>query len=142
MALRSSNLLVSEITNSFRGLVSARLVEAEILDWRLFRVSDQRLIKWFGKSCPLFELGLHLTVPCQLPYPHQLFTYNSPITYCYHETCISYLCSIENPLNVHLNNFQRHWKWPLLIAYLLGLKCLKGRKCNFRVNRELIQCFM
>ena len=29
-------------------IVSARLVEAENFDWRLFRVSGHRLIKWFG----------------------------------------------------------------------------------------------
>ena len=27
---------------------------------------------------------------CQLPYLHQLFTYNSLLTPCYYETCISY----------------------------------------------------
>ena len=50
-------------------LFSVRLVEAENLDWCLFRVSDQRLIKWFGKSCRIFELSLHLNwvMPTSLP---------------------------------------------------------------------------
>ena len=50
-------------------IVSVRLVKAENLDWRLFRVSDQRLIKWFRKSCRIFELGLHLkwAMPNSLP---------------------------------------------------------------------------
>ena len=30
----------------------------KILTWRLFRVSDQRLIKWFGFFCPNFEFAL------------------------------------------------------------------------------------
>ena len=47
---------------------------------------------------------------------------------------------IENPSNVHLGNFQRHWKWPPPIAYLWGLQYVKGRKCNYRDNGELIQC--
>ena len=70
---------------------------------------------------------------CQLPYLHQLFTYNSLLTPCYYKTCISYLsiCNIENPPNVHLGNFPRHWKWPPLIEYLWGLQYLKGRNCNF-----------
>ena len=39
------------------------------MDWHLFRVSDQRLIKWFGKSCRIFELSLHLNLamPNSLP---------------------------------------------------------------------------
>ena len=52
-----------------QNIVSVRLVEAENLDWRLFRVSDKKLIKWFGKSCRIFELGLHLNwaMPTSLP---------------------------------------------------------------------------
>ena len=41
-----------------------------------------------------------------------------------------------------LFRFRSHWKWPLLIAYLLGLKYLKGREYNFRDNGELILCCM
>ena len=50
-------------------VVSGRLVEAENMDCRLFRVSVQRLIKWFEKSCPIFKLGLLLTppIPSSLP---------------------------------------------------------------------------
>ena len=58
----------------------------------------------------------------------------------YHQTCISYFSSIENPPNVHLGNFRKHWKWPPLIAYLWGSQYLKGRKCNFRDSGELIHC--
>ena len=39
------------------NLVSVRLVEAEHLNRRFFRVSEQRLIKWFGKLCPIFKLA-------------------------------------------------------------------------------------
>ena len=50
-------------------VVSVKLVQAKNLDWRLFRVSDQRLIKWFGKFCCIFELRLHLNwaMPDSLP---------------------------------------------------------------------------
>ena len=41
-------------------VVSLRLVEAENFDWRLFRVSDHRLIEWFGFSCPNFDYLLWL----------------------------------------------------------------------------------
>ena len=61
-------------------LVSVRFVEAENLDWRLFRVSDHR----FRKSSPIFGLGLHLNWAMQtIPYLHKLFTYNSLLTPCY-----------------------------------------------------------
>ena len=57
------------IYNMYLSIVSVRLVEAENLDWCLFRVSDQTLIKWFGKSCRIFELGFHLNwaMPNSLP---------------------------------------------------------------------------
>ena len=45
---------------SYMHLISAWLVEAENLDWCLFRVSDQRLIKSFVKSCPKFQLDMLL----------------------------------------------------------------------------------
>ena len=50
-------------------LVSGRLVKAENLDWPLFRVSEQRLIKWFRTFCHIFNLGLHSnwTMPTSLP---------------------------------------------------------------------------
>ena len=48
-------------------LLSVRLVEGERLDWRLFRVSDQSLVKWFGKSCPLFGFHLNCAMPTSLP---------------------------------------------------------------------------
>ena len=41
-------------------LISARFVEAGYLDWRLFRISDQCHIKWFGKSCLNFGRLLRL----------------------------------------------------------------------------------
>ena len=64
-----SFLLVMVSGYIYMLFVSVRLVEAENLDWRLFRVSDQRLIKWFGKSCHIFELSLHLNwaMPTSLP---------------------------------------------------------------------------
>ena len=51
------------------SVVSAGLVQAEILDWRLFRVSEQWFLKWFGKPCPIFELALRLNeaMPTSLP---------------------------------------------------------------------------
>ena len=64
-------------------VVSARLVEAENSDWRIFRVLEERLINWFGKSCPIFELGLHLNwamttfLPALIVYLH--YRFNSPI---------------------------------------------------------------
>ena len=126
------------------ALVSARLVEAENLNWRLFRVSDQRLIKCFGKSCRIFELSLHLNwaMPTSL---HASIVYiHWYLQHCINflllrNNCMCYLSKIENHPNVHLGNFQRHWRWPPLITYLWGLQYLKGRKCNFRDNGELIQ---
>ena len=82
-----------------------------------------------------FKLG-HVNIPTCIVFFHTTLL----LTPCYHETCISYLCSIENPPNVHLRNFRRHWKWRPLIAYLWGLQYLKGRKCNFCDKRKLIQC--
>ena len=41
--------LVNIALNTSIAVVSVRLVEAENLEGRLFRVSDQRLIKGFGK---------------------------------------------------------------------------------------------
>ena len=49
-----------QLNNILINLVSVRLVEAENLDWRLFQVSDRRFIEWFGKSCRIFKLSLHL----------------------------------------------------------------------------------
>ena len=112
-------------------LVSARLVETEILDWRLFRVSDQMLIKWFGKSCPIFELSLHLN--WAMP--------TSSIVYI--QQSINFLLSRNLhfwPLYYWKSPTCAHWKWPPLIAYLWSLQYLKGRKCNFRDKGELRQC--
>ena len=56
---------VGYVPNTAYIVVSPRLVE----DWRLFRVSDQRFIKWVGKTCRIFDLGLHLNwaMPTSLP---------------------------------------------------------------------------
>ena len=83
-------------------IVLAWHVEAENLDWRLFLVSEQSLIKWFWKSCPILELALHLnlTRPCQPPYLHQLFTDNIILTPDNHKTCISYVLSTANRTNM------------------------------------------
>ena len=60
--MASEGLLIS-------NLVSVRLIEAKNLDWHLFWISDQRLIKWICKSCHVFKLGLHLNwaMPTSLP---------------------------------------------------------------------------
>ena len=62
--LRLNHMIIIMLSNSAAGLliVSARLFEAENLDWCLFRVSIQKLIKWFGISCHIFELGLQLNL--------------------------------------------------------------------------------
>ena len=133
--------MVSGYIYMYMLFVSARLVEAENLDWCLLRVSDERLIKWLKKSWPIFKLSLHLNWAIATSQSAStIYTYNSLLSFCFHESCISYLCSIENPPNVHMGNFRRHWKWPLLIAYLWGLQSWKGRKCYFRDNGELIRC--
>ena len=89
------------------SVVSVRLVEAENLDWCLFRVSDQRLIKWYRKSCHIyiqaqfaFKMG-HANFPSCISCLHT--TLYLPL--CYHRTGISYLSSIENPPNVHQGIF-------------------------------------
>ena len=110
-----------------------RLVEAENLHWRLFRVSDQRLMKWIGKSCSISELGLHL---------NYLLKYNIVLTPHCHESCISYLFSIVNPTNMQwvaaiFNVFENYPG-----AHLGDFQYYKGRKCRFHDSRELIQCCM
>ena len=56
------------------------------------RVLEQWLIKGFQKSCFKLKLALHLNLTMQIPYMHQLFTYNILlIDPYYHETFISYL---------------------------------------------------
>ena len=84
-------------------LVSVRLVEAETSSESQIKgsLSDSRNLAVYSSSVCI-KSG-----PCQLPYLHQLFTYNIVLTLCYHETC-TYLSSIENPQNVHLGNFLRH----------------------------------
>ena len=56
------------------------------------------------------ELGFHINWAMPTALPASMFTYNSLLTPCYHETCISYLCSIENSPNVHLGNFLKTLK--------------------------------
>ena len=112
-----------------------RLVEAEHLD---DASSESQMIR---EILPyIFELSLHLSWAMPTSLPVLIVYMKHFITLYNHETCISYLSSIENPPNVHLGNFRRHWKWPPLNAYLWGLQYLKGKKCNFRDNGELIQC--
>ena len=57
-----------------------------------FRVLEQWLIKGIQKSCIKFKLALRLNLTMQIPYMHQLFTYNILlIDPYYHEIFISYL---------------------------------------------------
>ena len=119
-----------------------RLGEAENLDWRLFRVPDQRLIKWFGKSCRIFKLSLHLNWAMPNSLPHHLFKYNIVLTPHWHNSFISYLLSIVNHTNVQ-------WVAAIFIVYenypgahLGDIQYYKGRKCMFRDSRELKQCCM
>ena len=70
-------------------IVSVRHIEPENLDWRLFRISDQRLIKWFEKSCPRFELGFHLNLAMPISLPGASVVYiqyrnNSPLSWKLH----------------------------------------------------------
>ena len=126
---------------------AARSLSFCIFTCFIFWVSDQRLTKWFGESCHIFELSLYLNwaMPISLPasivlvsarlveaenldsdWCLQLFKYNIVLSPCYHKICLSYLRSIENPPNVHLGNFWRHWKWLPLIAYkFVGFTILK-----------------
>ena len=85
---------------------SVRLVEAENLDWHLFRVSVQRpIILPCIRAQFSFKLD-HANFPTCIKCLHTTLY----LTPCYHETCISYLCSIENPPNVHLGNFLKTLK--------------------------------
>ena len=52
--------------------------------WKLLRVSEQRLIKRFGKSCPNFQLTLHLK------YAYLPICINCLPTPGYHKTCIMF----------------------------------------------------
>ena len=81
MALRSSNFNLGWIAylDKLRGLVSAKLIEGEILDWCLFRVSEQRLIKWFGKPCPKFAFKLPTSLPASIVFQHHRF--KSPLSW-------------------------------------------------------------
>ena len=88
---------LSFVSISREVVISVRLVEAENLDWRLFQVSDQRLIKSIRRSCRTFELSLHLNWAMPTSLPAWIVYIQHCINPCYHETCISYLCSIENP---------------------------------------------
>ena len=81
-------------------LVSVRIDVAENLDWRLFRVSDQGLIKWFGKSCRIFQLGWHLNWAMPNSLRHHLFKYNIALTPHCHESWKSFLLRIVNPTNM------------------------------------------
>ena len=79
------NHLFFPVVSTCRCLVSGRLVEAESLDWRLIWVSDERLLKWFRKSCRILKLGLHLnwamltSVPTSIVYiQHRI---NSPLSW-------------------------------------------------------------
>ena len=96
------------------GLVSARLVEAENLDWRLFRVADQKLIKWFGKSCYIFERGLHLnltkrtSLPTSVVYKqHQI---NSPLSRKLH--LVPFKFCKPHKYAISGGHFQCLWKLP------------------------------
>ena len=104
------------------------------LRWKAHKVIKKILT--YIRAQFAFKLG-HCNFPICINYIHTTAYYLSAFTKL---SCISYLCSIENPPNVHMGNFRRHWKWPLLIAYLWGLQSWKGRKCNFRDNGELIRC--
>ena len=75
--------------HSSSGLVSVRLVEAE----NLTDASSESQIK--GKSCRIFELGLHLNNAMPTSLPTSVVNIQQ-----YHETYISYLLSIDNPTNM------------------------------------------
>ena len=58
-------------------LVSVRLIKAENLDWRLFRVSDQRLVKWNREILPYiqaqFASQVHAKFPARISCLHMTF---------------------------------------------------------------------
>ena len=122
-------------------LVSARLVEAASSDWLLFRVLEQRLIKWFGKSCPIFELGLHLiinwTMPTSIPALASIVYLQHPINFPLSRNLHFLPSYVVYSQNMHLGNIHRHYTWPSWIAYLWSLQCVKRMNCNFPDNEEL-----
>ena len=100
--------------------------------WKLLRVSEQRLIKRFGKSCPNFQLTLHLK------YAYLPTCINCLPTPGYHKICISYVLSTVSPTKM---------QWVLTIcsviencpaAYLWDFLYLNGRKHKFCDYGELI----
>ena len=102
--------------------------------WKLLRVSEQRLIKRFGKSCPNFQLTLHLK------YAYLPTCINCLPTPGYHKICISYVLSTVNPTSMQwivavCNAFENY---PA--AYLWDLLYLKSGKCQFCDNGEFIGC--
>ena len=137
--------------------------QAEHLVWRLFRVSDQKLLKWFR------NLAIYSSSVCMYtgPNPNQLFTNNIKLTLHYHKSWISYLLSIVNPTNMqwmvaifkvfendHRCLFHKFFSITLIIsgmeifflngpgAHLGDFQYYKGRKCMLRDSRELIGCCM
>ena len=79
-----------------RGCYDGPILSETHFDWRFFRVSEQiqshkviREISPYIRARFAFKTG-----PCQLhvPYLHQLFTYTSLLTPCYHETLTPTLC--------------------------------------------------
>lgn len=82
---RGMNVLQEGYTKSQRD--SSRLK-------RWTDASDQ----WCRKSCPIFHLSLRLNGPCQLPYPHQLFTCNSLFNFIKMQTDLEYMARFPESL--------------------------------------------
>ena len=77
-----------------REIASARLVEAEYLDLRLFWVSEHMLIEWSGFSCPKNEFALRLIWAMATFLPTSIVYLQHPII-------------IVNPTRINLSYFQK-----------------------------------
>ena len=107
--------------------VSARLIGSRLKFWTdaSSEVSEQRLIKWFGKPCPkirariTFKLGpaMSISLPTSFDFTKLAFP--------------TFIVLIVNPTNMQLGNFRRHYKCPPLIASLWEVQYYKGNNCRF-----------
>ena len=97
-------------------VVSARLVEAKNINWCLFRVSDQRFIKRFGKSCHIFELGSYLncamltSLQTSIVYIQHLI--NSPLSWKLHFLPFNYCKTHKYMYAMSGGHFQSLRKLP------------------------------
>ena len=118
-----------ELWNDMRYTVSVRPIgnhnetrRGRYVDWRLFQVSEQKLIKWFRKSCPKLELALRLNwvMPTSLPASVVLYLQHpiSKVSQNLHFLPFKYCNSIK----FQLVDFRRH-------CILVVLQYIKRRKC-------------